>query len=237
MKLRRSRKIYGKDYYRFKLFLDDFKAQERITRLKSVLLENDCGVPYSGFASLREYNGWLKKYNTQYQRALSSGIHNFPLISNELKKILTDYKLQEPGFLGQLRLYFYFGLNELYNPSFKFIFDDKKKQLWIQIFGYTRPTDFEHDWWKIEPYQKKLPDYKQRFKPRTSFHKQLQVNRVYEELKLLKRKERHKRYGRVDLYEAVSIELKKQKVFISPQGVKQDRKTLLPLINSLKREL
>ncbi len=193
--------IYDAKYYRVQEisahpgFLNDVK------NLLNSFSTFGCPVPKKGFRKYSEFDAWQKKLWKKYDYYVrKTGVQeDFPIVvyGQTIDKILMRHGLDPKNKDDKywIEQFVFFKKKEFEKPLafIRYIppIANKDPELWIRYFGHTKPSDIKVE--KILEYQKLLPDYRGKNKPKDK--KILKRNKIVVELYL---KEREKSRG--DIY-------------------------------------
>ena len=132
-----------------------------------------------------------------YGNSLVSFIHvneisnDYLVIFGEyIKELIFKYKIN--GDLKQnenfLHAHIFFGRIDFEETPFKTIYryneKNKECELFVQIMPWTRKKDFENNWGLVEDRQIKLKEYISKNKEWKNFHRDLEIYKVFDKLKL-----------------------------------------------------
>jgi uncharacterized membrane protein len=192
--------IYDAKYYQVKEIISDPGFVNDINDLLKRFHDFGCPVPKSGFRKYSDFDNWQrtlwKKYddhikNMSIQNDIPIVVYG-QVIDRVLKKYGLDPKNKDDKYW--IEQFIFFKKKEYEKPLalIKYIppISGKDPELWIRYFGHTKPSDIKVE--KILEYQKLLPDYKGKNKPKDL--KILQRNKI---VAGLYQKEKNKDRGNV----------------------------------------
>lgn len=192
--------IFDAKYYEIRELVANTNFKTDIQKLLNSFSDYDCPVPKNGFKKYEEFDKWQKNLWRKYDlKVKSTGADDDEpivvygqIIDRILKKYGLDPKNKDDKYW--IEQYIFFKKKEYEKPLavIKYIppISGKEPELWIRYFGHTRPSDIKAE--KIFEYQKLLPDFRAKNKPKDE--KILRRNKVVVELY---RKEKDKNRGNV----------------------------------------
>jgi len=132
-----------------------------------------------------------KSWGLDVQNKIEEFENNFlpPIYGRYFEEILNHFNIvnNRKGFHDFLINYVFFKKTEYPHPSFNITWRRNKKsnepELYLRIFGYTKKEDIEKYWPEIEKEKKMLPDYHGKSKERKNFDRDLQIFKLYKEIK------------------------------------------------------
>lgn len=166
--------IYDSKYYKVQEIVSDPNFLNDVKTLLDSFSNFGCPVPQSGFRKYVDFDTWQRKLWRKYEdRIKSTGVQDeVPIVvyGQTIDRILRKYDLDPKNKDDKywIEQFIFFKKKEYEKPlaTIKFVppLGGKDPELWIRYFGYTKPSDIKAE--KIIEYQKLLPDYKGKNKPK-----------------------------------------------------------------------
>ncbi len=166
---------------------------------------------FDEIANSKEYKEQLKKI-TKNKRSYDSKTKEKvdelrermfpPVYKNYIDKIIGYYNIDKKyhkKFKEFVLNYIFFKRDDFPHTNFSIKFERNKKtgeiELYVRIFGYTTKKDITKNWSIIEKEKKLLKDYHGKNKEKESFERDLEIYKLYKELKKDRKTKKGKGYN------------------------------------------
>jgi hypothetical protein len=170
----KTKPIYDAKYYKTQEIAVDPEFLNDIKSLLNSFSTFGCPVPQKGFRKYSEFDAWQKKLWKKYDNFVRKNKiqEDYPIVvyGQRIDKILKKHGLDPKNRDDKYWIeQFIFFKKKDYEKPLAFIkyippLEGKDPELWIRYFGHTKPSDIKAE--KLLEYQKLLPDYRGKNKPK-----------------------------------------------------------------------
>jgi hypothetical protein len=166
--------IYDAKYYKIQQIVADPRFLDDVKNLLDSFSTFGCPVPNKGFRRYSDFDVWQKtlwkKYDDYVKKTGEQEDLPIVVYGHTINQILKRYDLDPRNKDDKywIEQFIFFKKKEYEKPLavIKYIppLEGKDPELWIRYFGHTKPSDIKAE--KLLEYQKLLPDYRGKNKPK-----------------------------------------------------------------------